>query len=669
MKPCGSSARNSSVSICMAKGDLMSENKLNGRRYVCLVRCSTDQQTDTSIPDQIRLLHAFAQQRGMIHAGDDMILDGVSGSRPGARSDIEKIVLRKQRRNDFDVLLVQDTSRLTRGGVEHGAKVEFDLSAAGIELLFANGNVIEGDHAGIVKSVEYYSAQQYAKNVSFAVARGQMSAILDGRMAHCLRPPYAVDRLYLSLDNRPVHVLRSRSDGSQQKLDPTTGAILETYPRHKKGEPDQRYRKQESERVVLIPGAPEAIAAVRQMFRRRLVDGWGNWRIAKELNDQGLPSPNGKPWCMQTVKMLLRNTVYTGKGVANKRTHSIYHSRSANAPTKSDVSRRDWATRKQPKTRYRPRAEWIEQPLPALADFLGDELRDLAIVFHSQFLNEVQLASPVKADKHVDSKFILKGILRSKQGNFPRTGKTQGTKEKPYRYYHASSACRIPSSDRLLRKTVPAEPLEVAILQTVAAHLVDVEFLRPQIETALREQSRAVLSDGENLTELQDQRKGLAEQLVFVIEELSSIGKDAAKRKIRQLESQISEIDRRVAKASKSAKDEVQDIPAATEQILRGLVDLGTRLRSLPPHTLRSILSILIVRLEVDLETKFVELDLALPNWAVFEPNTVEAQMGLDEKFLQRSSLKAQCASLLLLAELECKAIDPKCVQCRRRAA
>src|SRR5689334_19453904 len=114
---------------------------LEGKRYICLVRCSTNEQEDTSIPDQLRLLHDYGQKHGMIHAGNDeeLQLGGVSGSDPGGRLDIEQIIERKRALNDFSVLLVLDISRLTRGGVEHGGKVEYDLAAAGIKIVFASG--------------------------------------------------------------------------------------------------------------------------------------------------------------------------------------------------------------------------------------------------------------------------------------------------------------------------------------------------------------------------------------------------------------------------------------------------------------------------------------------------------------------------------------------------
>ena len=42
-------------------------SNLKDKRYVCLARCSTAQQADTSIPDQLKLLRAFGDEQGMIH--------------------------------------------------------------------------------------------------------------------------------------------------------------------------------------------------------------------------------------------------------------------------------------------------------------------------------------------------------------------------------------------------------------------------------------------------------------------------------------------------------------------------------------------------------------------------------------------------------------------------
>ncbi|HEY8668167.1 MAG TPA: recombinase family protein, partial [Tepidisphaeraceae bacterium] len=150
------------------------QSHLQGRRYICLARCSTAQQADTSNPDQLKLLRAFGDEQQMQYV-DSVILDGVTGSVPGARTDIAQIIARKNEKNDFDVLLVQDMSRFTRSGAGHGMTMEYALNAVGIDVIFVADHLPEGDHSGIIKTVGFYAAQQYAKSLSFAVARGSMS--------------------------------------------------------------------------------------------------------------------------------------------------------------------------------------------------------------------------------------------------------------------------------------------------------------------------------------------------------------------------------------------------------------------------------------------------------------------------------------------------------------
>jgi DNA invertase Pin-like site-specific DNA recombinase len=129
----------------------MKETSLAGKRYINLVRCSSSKQADTSLVDQLALLSDYAARHGMTHV-DDVLVDGVSGSIPGARHDFDKLIQRKETREDFDVVLLQDTSRLTRAGNEHGAKVEYDFQAAGIEVVYVAEDVPEGEFAGVLRA-------------------------------------------------------------------------------------------------------------------------------------------------------------------------------------------------------------------------------------------------------------------------------------------------------------------------------------------------------------------------------------------------------------------------------------------------------------------------------------------------------------------------------------
>ena len=509
-------------------------SKLCGKRYLCLVRCSTFQQSDTSIPDQLKLLRAYGDQQGMTHVGD-IILDGVSGSRPGARTDVEDIVKRKKQKNDFEIILVQDMSRFTRSGAEHGMKLLYDLNAVGVEVAFVADRLPEGDHGDIMKTVGFFAAQQYAKSLSFAVARGSMSSLEQGRIAHCLRVPYGIDRLYLASDGRRLHLIRDLSDGTQQKLHAETGALLETFDADVGHGRSKHYRMQANEQVTLVPGDPARVEVVRHMFRRRLVDGWAGFRIARELDEKGIRSGNGKPWSISTINKILRNPVYTGVGLANRYSQSIYHSRSKNAPTPSTTDRRSLANRRKPPLIVRPRQDWIEIAYPLLTDYLG-ELRARAIEWQSTELSKEAMTvgnAAVSKDRHTDSRYILKGILRSVQGDHPLTGRTLGKKNARYRYYAVHRGFMVPKAERTLRRLIPAEPLEKVVLESVRETLGHAADLRERIVKLIEKQQQDQAGDKQDIKALEREREKLRTQLELAIDLLGDAGREAAESKLR----------------------------------------------------------------------------------------------------------------------------------------
>src|SRR3974377_1381347 len=99
----------------------MGRKNLRGKRYIGLARCSSPGQVDTRIDKQLRLIENFGREQGM-HCVDRITL-GVTGSVPGARSDLDELVQRKKDQDDFDIVVVQDLSRLTRSGGAHGMHV------------------------------------------------------------------------------------------------------------------------------------------------------------------------------------------------------------------------------------------------------------------------------------------------------------------------------------------------------------------------------------------------------------------------------------------------------------------------------------------------------------------------------------------------------------------
>jgi hypothetical protein len=201
----------------------MRERKLQGKRYVALVRCSSTAQSDTSIHAQEELLAAFARENGMFCAGT-VELAGVTGSVPGIRSDIDRLIERKRQGDDFEVVLLQDATRFTRSGPAHGLKLLYELRAAGLEVVFVKDDLPAGDLGDVMRGLQFFSGKEQSRSIAHAVARGASLSLKEGRCAHCKAPPYGVDRLYTTEAGEPKHIIRNLLDGTQVKLHPETGA-------------------------------------------------------------------------------------------------------------------------------------------------------------------------------------------------------------------------------------------------------------------------------------------------------------------------------------------------------------------------------------------------------------------------------------------------------------
>ena len=94
----------------------MNESRLKGKRYICMSAASHGTSEELSTDAQLKMLNTEgAQKEGMIYT-DKMVLDGVTGSLPGLRKDLQQLLERKKTKNDFDVLVLQLHAIDRRGG-------------------------------------------------------------------------------------------------------------------------------------------------------------------------------------------------------------------------------------------------------------------------------------------------------------------------------------------------------------------------------------------------------------------------------------------------------------------------------------------------------------------------------------------------------------------------
>lgn len=592
----------------------MTRTDLSGKRFIGLLRCSSAAQIDTSIDDQRRLLDAFAREHGMVFV-DHVALEGVSGSVPGNRSDIQLLIDRKDRQDDFDVLLVQDTSRFTRAGTQHAHRLESDLNAAGIEVVYAAGAIPSGAVGDLVKSVYAFADQHHAQSISFNSTRGSMSSILDGRSPYCRRPPYAIDRLYVAPDGTPLHIIRNLPNRYQLKLHPETREVIGKFePNARRGVPNH-YIKQKQERVVLVPGDERCVETLRRVFRLRFIDNWGAFRIAQALNCDGVPSPEGKLWNTTTVNVLLDNPIYLGRGIANRFTSAIYHMRAEDRPREADVDKQELYRRKRPARRTRPGSDWHYQEHPQLAELLDPEVREIAAAWQQNRLDAKSIGHVPKPnrDRHRTSPYFLKDILRSRQGDYPMSGVLSGSTGARKRYYRVARAYRCPNGDKVLRAMIPAEPLEQMALELVRRTLVSLTDLRERIEKQVRATLQSRTDIRARRDELVAERDAIRSKLELVIDTFDPAMKELTERKLAELRGRLRIVESQLVECAEPDAGDEADVAAIVDDTVAAVERLAETIAEAPPATLNRLLKILVSRLVVDLETRDVELEIALP--------------------------------------------------------
>ena len=110
------------------------KSRLNGKRAVPMPRCSTMEQADTSIDDQMNSMEYFAEEYDM-ELADALQLVGKSGSiKANLEAAMDEIIARKRSGERIDVVLFYDQSRFGRSGPLHFGALADRLLDEGIEI-------------------------------------------------------------------------------------------------------------------------------------------------------------------------------------------------------------------------------------------------------------------------------------------------------------------------------------------------------------------------------------------------------------------------------------------------------------------------------------------------------------------------------------------------------
>ena len=332
---------------------MTSHNPLRAAPYA---RYSSEQQRAASIDDQLRNCRRRADEEGWIIVREfaDRAISGADSSRPQYRE-----MLNAAERGEFDVLLVDDLSRLARDQVESERAIR-RLEFLGVRI------VAVADGYDSQTKVATRKIQRAVKGLVNEMRLDELrEQVHRGLTGQAMKGYWCGGRVY-------GYALRAIVDPA--RLDPY-------------GQPERIGTKLEID--------SEQAAIVREIYRR-YVDGASCRTIAKDLNDRGVPSAGSTwkrkvrrchGWMASAVRTILRNPLYTGRVRWNV----------GGYVRDPDTARRVW--------RARPKGEWIERRDDSVR-IVSDELFRRA-----QERNRIRSNNDARMKSGGRPKYLLSGLL------------------------------------------------------------------------------------------------------------------------------------------------------------------------------------------------------------------------------------------------------------------
>ena len=268
------------------------------------VRMSTEHQ-QYSTENQRDVIRDYAQKRGMtiVRTYTDA---GKSGLRIEGRDALKQLIHDVEAgQADFSAILVYDVSRWGRfQNADESAYYEYICQRAKIEVHYC-AEQFENDGSPvstIVKGVKRAMAGEYSRELSAKVFIGQCRLIeLGYRQGGA--PGFGLRRML-------------RDANGQHK-----GSL-------KRGE----QKSIQTDRVILVPGPPDEVETVREMYRAFVEEGKTEADIAQSLNEKGIATDCGRPWTRGTVHEVLTNEKYIGNNVYNRVSFKLKKRRVTNPP-------------------------------------------------------------------------------------------------------------------------------------------------------------------------------------------------------------------------------------------------------------------------------------------------------------------------------------------------
>ncbi len=271
----------------------MTEQFIPAAQYL---RMSTEHQ-QYSLENQSAAIHRYAQSHGfeITQTYSDAARSGVVlKRRNGLRQLLQDVVAGNA---PYRVILVYDVSRWGRFlDTDESAHYEFVCKSAGVPVhycaeTFANDGSLP---SLIMKALKRTMASEYSRELGVKVLAGQRRLALLG-FKQGGTPGYGLRRLLVSSEGHPKQML---AFGERKSV--------------------------ATDRVILVPGPPQEVQVVRDIYRMLISESLPIYAIAHELNRRSVPYLGGSPWSHHTVADVLTQPKYTGINIYGRTTRRLY---------------------------------------------------------------------------------------------------------------------------------------------------------------------------------------------------------------------------------------------------------------------------------------------------------------------------------------------------------
>lgn len=275
--------------------------KVRAAQYV---RMSTEHQK-YSTDNQADVIRRYAEKRGY-EITRTYADEGKSGLNLYGRAGLQRLLAEVESgQADFEALLVYDVSRWGRfQDPDEAASYELRCRRAGVQVHYC-AEQFENDGSigsSIIKTVKRAMAGEYSRELSVKVFAGQANLIRLG-FRQGGTAGFALRRMLVDQSGQPKGIL----DHGEHKSIAT-------------------------DRVVLVPGPPDEVELVGEIYRLFVVENRTEREIAYELNKRGILTDLNRAWTRGSIHQLLINEKYVGNNVWGKTSFKLKTTHKHNPP-------------------------------------------------------------------------------------------------------------------------------------------------------------------------------------------------------------------------------------------------------------------------------------------------------------------------------------------------